>query len=170
MDFEALLIQMTEHAEAIRALTRGINDKQASWKPNADSWSILEVINHLYDEEREDFRVRLDTILHRPEQPFPPIDPAGWVTARAYNMREIKSSINNFRAERENSLGWLKSLRTPNWEAAVKAPWGGELKAGDMFAAWVAHDVLHLRQLVELHYALVRRDAEPYAVGYAGDW
>ncbi len=39
-----------------------------------------------------------------------------------------------------------------------------------MFAAWVAHDTLHFRQIVELRYGRVLRLAEPYGVLYAGEW
>ena len=39
-----------------------------------------------------------------------------------------------------------------------------------MLAAWVAHDLLHLRQLVELHYAWTAQQLQPYSVAYAGDW
>jgi len=37
-------------------------------------------------------------------------------------------------------------------------------------AAWVAHDLLHLRQLVELHYAWTVAKAAPYSLQYAGEW
>jgi hypothetical protein len=46
----------------------------------------------------------------------------------------------------------------------------GRLSAGDMLMSWVAHDLLHLRQLVELHYAYHKQQAQPYDIGYAGDW
>jgi hypothetical protein len=170
MNHNALIASLHHHARAIELLTRGLSDEQARFKPDANAWSVLEVINHLYDEEREDFRVRLDIILHRPTEPWPPIRPAEWVTERAYNTRDLDASVTNFITERDNSLKWLNSLGTPNWEAAVTAPWGGEFKAGDMFSSWAAHDVLHLRQLTELHYALVKEDAQPYKVRYAGDW
>lgn len=81
-------------------------------KPNGnspDKWSILEVINHLHDEEREDFRQRLDLVLANPEQTWPRIDPQTWVTSRGYNERDLSSSLNNFFTERENSLSWLNS-------------------------------------------------------------
>ncbi len=113
--------------------------------------------------------MRLDIILHRPTEPFPPIDPPRWVVDEKYNERELDSSLKNFLDERANSLRWLSTLESPNWDASVQAPWG-ELKAGEMFSAWVAHDVLHLRQLVELHYALVSRHAKPYILEYAGEW
>lgn len=170
MDFNQFVSLLEKHAGAIYALTQGISGDDARWKPDAESWSILEVINHLYDEEREDFRVRVDILLHRPTEPFPPIEPGTWVTARGYNTRDLETSIDNFRAEREKSLEWLQTLASPNWEVAVKTPWRDELKAGDVFASWVAHDVLHLRQLTELRYALVKKNAEPYDVAYAGEW
>lgn len=167
MDFVPL---MAKHAEAIRALTEGVTTEQARSRPDEEDWSILEVINHLYDEEREDFRMRLDILLHRPTEPWPPIRPAEWVTERNYNARELAPSVENFLAERAKSIEWLKGLKAPNWDASATAPWGGEFRAGDMYASWVAHDVLHLRQLSELHYALVREAAGDYDTGYAGEW
>lgn len=43
------------------------------------------------------------------------------------------------------------------------------MAAGDLLAAWVAHDLLHVRQLAKIHWACVRHRAEPYDVAYAGD-
>jgi len=39
-----------------------------------------------------------------------------------------------------------------------------------LFVAWVAHDLLHLRQLVELKWAYGQTQYAPYSAGYAGDW
>jgi hypothetical protein len=169
MDLDHFTAQMAQHAQTIRSLTRGVSDEQARWKPDPDSWSILEVINHLYDEEREDFRAHLDTILHHPDGPWSPINPQGWVTERQYNQRDLEGSVSNFLAERERSLVWLKGLAAPNWQSVYKAPFA-EMTAGDMFAAWVAHDLLHMRQLVELHWGYTARSLQPYSVIYAGPW
>jgi hypothetical protein len=169
MDLEFLAIQMTDHAQTIKSLTRALSADQARWKPDSDSWSVLEVVNHLYDEERQDFRVRLDCILHRPDQPWPPINPQGWVTERAYNQRDLSRSVGNFVRERRKSLVWLKGLQSPDWQASVTSPFG-KFSAGDMLAAWAAHDLLHLRQLVGLHWAYLLQSASPFRVNYAGDW
>lgn len=161
---------MEKQAQAIRALAEGITTEQARYRPEPEEWSILEVINHLYDEEREDFRARLDILLHRPTDPWTPIHPSAWVTERSYNSRELEASVENFMQERAKSLEWLRGLKSPDWDASATAPWGGEFRAGDMYAAWAAHDVLHLRQLSELHYALMRKEAGDFDIGYAGDW
>ena len=169
MKLDQFTQQMRGQAEAIRTLVQGVSDEQACWKPSPDEWSILEVINHLYDEEIEDFRTHLDLILHHPSDPWPRIDPQGWVTERRYNDRELAQSLSNFLDARKESLAWLEGLTSPNWEAAFQVPWG-QITAGDMLASWAAHDLLHLRQLVELQRAYVVRLAAPYKVDYAGPW
>ena len=169
MNFEQLAEQMANNANAILSLTRGVSVEQARWKPDPDSWSMLEVINHLYDEEREDFRARLDCILYHPDKPWSRIDPQGWVTERQYNQRDFDGSIENFLHAREESLAWLKGLSSPDWQAVYDAPFG-PITAGDMLAAWVAHDLLAMRQLVELRWAHMLRMVEPYKVEYAGQW
>jgi hypothetical protein len=169
MNADLLVRQLKDDAERIRLLVAAVSAEQARWRPDPDSWSILEVVNHLYDEEREDFRVRLDIILHGPDRPWPPIDPAGWVAAREYNQRELEPSLQDFLAERRASLAWLATLEAPDWDASVTSSFGS-MRAGDMFAAWVAHDSLHMRQLVELHHAWILHLAAPYSVDYAGEW
>lgn len=169
MNYASLVTQMEVQAHAISALTGSLAPDDARWKPDAESWSVVEVINHLYDEERRDFRVRLDIILHHPQEPFPQINPQGWVVHEKYNEREMATSLNNFLDERANSLKWLSGLGSPDWEATVTNQFG-TMTAGEMFSAWVAHDVLHLRQLVELRYALVKKHAAPFDIQYAGEW
>jgi hypothetical protein len=169
MEIEHCVAQMAENAERIRILVRGVSEQQARWRPDPASWSILEVVNHLLDEERQDFRVRLDYTLHRPGEPWPPIDPEGWVTERKYNQQDLEASLDAFLSERKASLAWLSGLSTPNWEATHETSFG-PIAAGDVFAAWVAHDLLHMRQLVELHWAYTTAGLEPYRVDYAGTW
>jgi hypothetical protein len=169
MDLEMMILRLERQAHTIRSLADGVSPEQAAWKPEAESWSILEVINHLADEEREDFRSHLNTLLHDPQGEWHPIDPMGWVSSRGYNQRELIASLEQFTLERQQSLAWLRSLASPDWDLGRQAPWG-LLRAGDMLAAWAAHDLLHTRQLVELHWAHGRTGSEPYSVQYAGDW
>jgi hypothetical protein len=169
MDRHQAIAHLEAKAAIIAALVRDVPEEQARWKPAPDEWSVLEVINHLADEERADFRTRLDLTLHQPDQPFPPIDPVGWVSARAYNQRDPGESLARFLDERRQSIEWLRSLTDPDWTRASHRP-RRTLRAGDLLASWTAHDLLHLRQLVELHYAYLAKQAAPYSVGYAGDW
>lgn len=170
MDLEWAITMLAAQEEAIAGLVAGISGDDAHRRPAPGQWSPLEVMAHLLDEEREDFRTRLDLTLHHPETEWPPIDPEGWVTARAYQERDFAETVATWRAERRRSLAWLRGLAAPNLTVARRHPAGFELRAGDLLASWVAHDVLHMRQLVELRYALVQQRSAPFEIGYAGDW
>ena len=169
MRFTDLYQEMVNGAEIIRALTANISQEEARDKPTPDSWSILEVICHLYDEEREDFREHLDFILHRQNEEWSSIDPHDWVTSRKYNEQNFVEIQAKFFEERGRSLDWLIDLSTADWDATYVSEHGA-VPAGEMFAAWVAHDNLHIRQLVELKRFHIEKITHPYLLEYAGDW
>ena len=169
MQVSRCIEHMVRNAAAIRALC---NDPglEPHWKPSPERWSTVEVLCHLADEEREDFRVRLDLTLHDPEAEWPPIDPAGWVTARDYASRDPQGALDEFLEERGRAITWLEGLDAPDLSIARTHPVAGTLRAGDLLAAWVNHDLLHLRQIVALQYEWIETTSKPFHSQYAGDW
>lgn len=170
MKIEPVLVRFEKNAEVVRNLAGSISPDQARWKPAPDKWSLLEVIHHLLDEEREDFRLRLDILLHRPDEPWPPVDPPTWVTERAYNRQDLGRTLRSFLRERRGSLAWLRGLQAPDWNAAYHHPKLGRITAGDLLASWLAHDFLHVRQLAKLHYDYAAKLTKPHSSDYAGSW
>ncbi|HEY6232853.1 MAG TPA: DinB family protein [Pyrinomonadaceae bacterium] len=169
MDLEYFIERLSNNRAVFAGLLNGVSLEQARWKPSPDKWSMLEVVNHLYDEEREDFRQRLELTLKNPGQGWPAINPRGWVAERGYNERELGKSLQDFLVEREKSLAWLRQLSNPNWENSNDGP-NGRLSAGDLLASWLAHDFLHIRQLARLQWQQVGTSAFPYQTAYGGPW
>ncbi|MGB2955357.1 MAG: DinB family protein [Anaerolineales bacterium] len=159
--------QLAINRDRIAALARGISEEQARWKPDPESWSILEVVNHLADEEELDFPVRLKMILEKSEKPWPPIDPEAWVIESQYNEQDLYESLTRYMTLRNENLGWLDSVENPDWDKVYEAPFG-EIKAGDMFVSWVIHDLIHLRQLVDLQSLYLEETVKPFRLDYAG--
>ena len=170
MNTDACISRLSANAEAIEAMLRGITPDQTRWKPANGGWSMIEVINHLRDEEREDFRQRIDYTLHRTQEDWPPIDPEGWVSARTYQERDPEESLHGFLEERRASIDWLRSLGSIDWSTRHVHQSLGSMTAGDLMASWLAHDLLHIRQLARLHFEYLKQDAHPYTTGYAGEW
>lgn len=174
MEFKTLYRELVNSTEMIRALLTGVGEEEAQYKPSRGSWSILEVVCHLYDEEREDFREHLDFIistslnasLHRQ---WHPIAPQAWVKLRKYNEQDFKLMRARFFRERKKSIIWLGRLKRADWKTRYKSKFGS-MSAGDMFASWVAHDNLHVRQLVELRRARIEKIVKPHHIEYAGEW
>ena len=100
MEFGTLCQELQNSTEMIRALLAGVAAEAARLKPSAESWSILEVVCHLCDEEREDFREHLDFILHRQGEEWHKIDTKGWVTTRKYNAQNFAEMQDKFFGER----------------------------------------------------------------------
>jgi hypothetical protein len=169
MKFEILYQELASSIEMIRALLAGLTQEEAQIKSSPETWSILEVTCHLYDEEREDFREHLDFILHRQNEEWHRIDPQGWVIGRKYNKQNFIEMQKKFFAERKKSLKWLKGISNADWNITHTSS-VGSTSAGDMLASWIAHDNLHIRQLVELRRARIENITQPYATLYAGDW
>jgi hypothetical protein len=169
MEFKLFYEELTNSAEMIRALLSGVSQDEARVKPNAESWSILEVTCHLHDEEREDFREHLDFILHRQNEEWHRINPQGWVTERKYNEQNFAEMREKFFVEREKSFAWLKGLLNPDWNETYTTEYR-TISTGEMFACWAAHDNLHIRQLVELRRTRLENITKPYHLEYAGNW
>ncbi|MGD2269254.1 MAG: DinB family protein [Desulfobacterales bacterium] len=168
MNHQQIMAHLHVNGDVFKYLFKNVSDEQARWKPDADRWSMLEVINHLYDEEREDFRKRLTLVLTHADEPWPAIDPAGWVLQRRYNQRNLKESLNNFFEERANSIAWLHELESADWQATHRHPQMGRMSAELLLANWLAHDLFHIRQINDLHFAYLTRLVSPISLDYSG--
>ncbi|MCK4560771.1 MAG: DinB family protein [Calditrichia bacterium] len=167
MDYNYFISSLENSAKKIESLLEGVSEEQAKWKPQPEKWSILEVVNHLYDEERDDFRRRLDLTINTPDKDWPSIDPEGWVRAHEYYKKDYHQSVRNFLNERTKSLKWLKALSDPDWKQTHNHPAIGPLVAADLLAAWATHDYLHLRQLSDLQARYLNILASPFSTKYA---
>ena len=169
LEVAALRDRLSAHVDVFAALVAGVDDTQARWKPDPAQWSILEVVNHLADEEVEDFRARLDATLHHPGS-WPPIDPQGWPASRGYNDRKLGQSLARFLEARASSLAWLDGLVDPDWSLAYQHPSIGPISAGDLLTSWVAHDHIHIRQINRLHRDWLVASLSGHSPRYAGRW
>jgi len=169
MNTQLLIDRLAGFAETLPVAVAGVPDADARWRPEEGSWSILEIVSHLADEEIDDFRMRTELTLRDPELPWPPIDPEGAAVERQYNEADLGKTVSRFVTARRESITWLQQLRDPDWSRTHHHKLG-DIRAGDLLAAWVAHDALHLRQIAKRSFQLTQRDAGHYSTAYAGRW
>lgn len=169
MDRTILTDQLERHAEVFRAMFSGLNTDEIRWKPAPAKWSALEIICHLLDEEREDFRARLSHVLRTPDEPMPKIDPQAWVAERTYIEQDFSSVLARFLEERANSVVWLRGLIDAPWDNAYMHPTVGPVSCDLLLTNWVAHDLHHIRQLNNTRYAYLAH-ISTVPLDYAGTW
>lgn len=167
MDF--VIKQLQQNKTAFIALLKDINEEMFLWKQTPSKWCLLEIMCHLYDEEREDFRFRTKWVLDKPNQTPPPFNPVIWVTERNYIEQDYNHVLNKFIEEREQSIIWLKSLENPKWENSFEHSKKGKLTAKFFLNNWLAHDYLHMRQIVKLKFDYFKHLSNEN-LDYAGIW
>ena len=169
MDQSKIIDELSRNREVFRSLLTDTQPDEFSWKPRPDKWCLLEVVCHLYDEEREDFKARVKHCLENPEDELASIDPVGWVTARKYLEQNFEEKLDTFLSERGTSIKWLESFENPQWQNAIDHPKLGKMSAKQFLSNWLAHDFIHIRQIIKIRYAYLDEYGSD-SLKYAGNW
>jgi hypothetical protein len=77
--------------------------------------------------------------------------------------------LEKFIKERESSLIWLKSLKNAIWDHSFEHPKLGTMSAKYFLNNWLAHDYLHIRQIIKLKFDYLD-DRFKENLNYAGIW
>lgn len=169
VDLSFYINQLQTNVLTIQSTLSHLPNTQLIWRPAPEIWSLLEVICHLRDEEKEDFRARLQSVLENPLKEFSSIDPIKWVKDRNYSLSNFQEALKAFVNERNNSIQYLQSLKNPHWENAYLHPKLGPMSAKFILANWLAHDYLHIKQITKLKYDYLKEFSKEN-LSYAGDW
>lgn len=171
MNIRSLFKRLTLFPSLLRTSVESVDDAEARFRPETQAWSIVEILGHMLDEERDDFRPRLRSTLEDPQQPWAAIDPPTAVREHGHQDASKSTLLEAFCKERHASLQWLEEnleRTASDWDRTYKHPSLGALRAGDLLLSWVNHDHLHMRQIGLRLYQLSLRDGEPYVCDYAG--
>jgi len=169
MDYQKIFEELSRNRQVFNELLHGVSKEQFHWKSQPGKWCLLEIVCHLYDEEREDFRARLKHVLESPGAQLPSIDPVGWVTERKYLQQDYEDRLKKFLEERTQSVAWLQSLSNPPWYNAYRHPKFGAMTGKMFLTNWLAHDYLHIRQITRSKFEYLQQ-VSAETLSYAGKW
>lgn len=169
MDPKAIIDELLRNKSVFKDLLTDVSEVEYTWSQKSDKWSLLEIVCHLYDEEREDFRTRVQCVLKDPNIPPPPFDPIIWVTERNYKDQNYNDILRKFLSERDKSVLWLQSLENPSWDNTYQHPKLGPMSTFLFLTNWLAHDYLHIRQIIRLKFDYLKATSKEN-LNYAGIW
>jgi len=167
MVHENIIGNLLKNKDVFKALLRGKTHEEYMFKPTSDKWCMLEVLCHLVDEEKEDFRTRVEYVLRDPNEPLPTFDPTEWPASRNYTGQDYEAKVAEFLAERQKSIEWLESFVDPKWDNTYQHPKLGSMSAELFLANWLAHDYIHIRQLNRLAFEYLQHQSG-VDLSYAG--
>ncbi|MBO0322543.1 DinB family protein [Muricauda sp. CAU 1633] len=169
MELESVITELERNRKVFKETLADMPKPLIHWKAKPKDWSLLEIICHLVDEEKEDFRARTEHALRQPGTPLKPIDPAGWVKSRNYSEQDFEKKVEQFNKERQISLAWLKTTADLKWDNSALHPEYGAMPAHSFFHNWLAHDYHHIRQINRIKYNFLKQNSGD-SLEYAGNW
>ena len=130
----------------IERLLKGVSAAKLRKRPAPGKWSIAEIIGHVADTELVGgFRMRL--ILGAPGTPIAAFDQDTWVTALHYDKRDVRKSLEQFRALREANLALLKTLTRDQWKQHGIHSERGPETVETIVNMFAGHDLNHIAQI-----------------------
>ena len=161
--------QLQKNKFVFQSLLEDVQPELITWRPRPDKWCLLEIVCHLYDEEQFDFKFRAKWILEQPNVLPPPFNPIDWVKDHKYMEQDYDTMVQKLLSERDASITWLKSLKNPNWDNSYNHPKLGKRTAKHYLDNWLAHDYLHIRQIIKQKFDYFNSQTNE-SLEYAGVW
>jgi hypothetical protein len=135
----------------LRALLEGLSDAWTRSNADADSWSPHSVVGHLIHGEETDWIPRARIILEQGEsRPFDPFD--RFAHLARFGPQPMDQLLDRFEQLRRQNLATLQgmNLTAERLERRGTHPALGAVTLRQLLATWVAHDLNHIGQVVEV--------------------
>jgi hypothetical protein len=151
MNFEIdKAVEMLERTPAVvRAMLGGLSDEWLSGG-SEESWAPFDIVGHLIHAEMTDWIPRAKIILKQGEnRTFVPFD--RFAQFELSKGKSLAGLLDEFERERQKSLDELRSMNLTRDQLTLKGihPEFGEVALSELIAAWVAHDMTHIRQIAQ---------------------
>ncbi len=143
-----LLDTLAATPERLQAALKGIPRKLLLWRPAPGKWSILEIVCHLRDMEREAYLARYQRILAEEDPRLPDVDGDVIALMRDYRSQRVAAVLKDWRAARKESLRLLKGVKGDAWQRVGTHETAGRLSMEDFLRRHaVGNDEAHLGQI-----------------------
>jgi len=144
----------------LKSALQGVPRKLQLWRPAPGKWSILEIVCHLRDMEREAYLARYRRILAEDDPRLPDVDGDVIALERDYRSGTLAAALKDWRAARKESLRLLKGVKASAWQRIGTHETAGRLSMDDLLRRHaVGNDEAHLAQIdaTQRRFALLER-------------
>lgn len=138
--------RMSRTADDLAAAIRGQSDAALSTRPDPKNWSAKECVCHLRDAE-ELFMQRFEMIMAMDGVKLTPLNPDRLAEERQYQHNDATEAIAAFRKRRDESLAFLRGLKSDDLKRGATHPARGRMTIEDFVTLMTWHDDNHLDQL-----------------------
>ena len=147
----------------LRTLLSDLDDDWTMNNEGPDTFSPYDVIGHMIQGEKTDWKDRATMILeHGTERSFVPFDRfAQFEESKGKSLQQL---LDEFEKLRKESLGWLRSLNLTGADFDKKGthPELGEVSLKQLLSTWVVHDLTHISQITRVMGKQYKEEIGPW--------
>jgi uncharacterized damage-inducible protein DinB len=145
---DLVVARLGSAARMLRELTHDVTAEQGARAPAVGEWSIVEVVRHLVEGERDKFLPRLRRMQTEARPVFAPTAPV------AGDANDLPALVEVFVSAREQTVGLLAALDEAGWRREGVSPSRGVLTIEAYAVSTDRHDTEHLRQVHDVRARL----------------
>lgn len=148
LERSALLNIVAETPARLKAALKGVPKKLLLWTPGPGKWSILEIVAHMRDMERDAYLARYRRILAEENPTLPDIDGDICAIRDDYRSLRLPEVLRDWLKLRKECLKLLKSVKGPRWERMGTHETAGLLTMDALLRRHaIGNDEAHLAQI-----------------------
>lgn len=134
--------------QALKAAIRGLSRKALLFTPAPGKWSILEILCHMRDMERDAYLTRYRRILAEDEPRLPDLNGEALAIERDYRNAKAPEVVREWLSLRRENLQMLRKTGRAQWARAGVHETAGRLTMEDLIRRHaVGNDEAHLGQI-----------------------
>lgn len=130
----------------VRGLLQGL-PLEVIHQPNAEGWSLKDIVAHLHDVEGAAMVERIQRMLDEDRPLIRSIDPPARLATGDYAKRKLDDLLAELEQQRKEHVSWLQGLSSAELRMTGEHDEVGEICVSDIAHQWAAHDLSHLRQM-----------------------
>lgn len=132
----------------LKAALKGVPKKVLLWTPGPGKWSILEIVAHMRDMERDAYIGRYHRILTEDNPTLPDIDGDLLAQSEDYRGMKLTEVLRDWARLRKECLKLLKSVKGARWERTGTHEFAGPLSMDALLRRQaMGNDEAHLEQI-----------------------
>lgn len=144
----ALLHILAETPARLKAALKGVPKKLQLWTPGPGKWSILEIVAHMRDMERDAYLTRYRRILAEDNPNLPDLDGDLIAIRDDYRSLKLPELMRDWLKARKECLKLLKSVKGARWERMGTHETAGPLSMDALLRRHtMGNDEAHLGQI-----------------------
>jgi uncharacterized damage-inducible protein DinB len=148
LERSALLNIVGETPARLKAALKGVPKKLLLWTPGPGKWSILEIVAHMRDMERDAYLARYRRILAEENPSLPDIDGDICAIRDDYRSLKLPDLLRDWLRLRKECLKLLKSVKGLRWERVGTHETAGPLTMDAFLRRQaIGNDEAHLAQI-----------------------